>query len=166
MINRKPSGRDKKRGVVAELKVNLSDKEAREAFIKSRLDMLFSEITDAYGQTLAAELRRRLEYTIKVFHEDTIALLNEMAEHSRVKMAMNDEIRQGKSLDDLLPDEANVSDEPLVDAEDAPTEKEPDDTMLFDDKEPAEEQDLPSIPSKKELFRPRSESKPTIEGDL
>jgi hypothetical protein len=163
MINRKPSGRDKRKGAAPELKVNLSDKEAREAFIKSRLDMLFSDITDAYGQTLASELRRRLEYTIKVFHEDTIALLKELAEHSRVKMVMNDEIRQGKSLEELIPEDS----EPLYEENEPPVEE------MITENIPAEKetpepkaQKIPGIPSKETLFRPKSEAKKFDEGDL
>ncbi|HDR04123.1 MAG TPA: hypothetical protein ENN84_02610 [Candidatus Marinimicrobia bacterium] len=162
MINRKASAREKKRGAVSEVKVNLSDKVAREAFIKSRLDMLFSDITDAYGQTLASELRRRLEYTIKVFHEDTISLLNEMAEHNRVKMLMNDEIRQGKSLQELVPQQAETLFDEDSQALEPGYEESPEAAALI----APDNDDLPIIPSKDELFRPLSKSKSSNEGDL
>lgn len=103
MVNRRPVPKNTSKEVPEKTQVDFSDKAARGEFIKVRLESIFSDVSDNYGNFLAGELQKRLEYTIRVFHEDISELLNEMAAANELQIKMNDELRQGKSFDELVP---------------------------------------------------------------
>ncbi len=96
------AGRRKKESDTPKSSIQFHDRDSRLTFIQERLDSLLDEFGGSYGSFLAEELQKRLEYTIRVFHEDASELLMDMAKQSNAMMSMSDEIRQGRTIEDLV----------------------------------------------------------------
>jgi len=97
------AGRQKKGGSETGTLMQFDDRESRLTFIQERLDNLLDEFGSSYGRFLADELQKRLDHCIQVFHEEASGLLDDMAAKSGARMEMSDEMRRGKSLEELVP---------------------------------------------------------------
>ena len=94
--------RNKKKAQENRTPVQFDDKDSRVNFIQERMDSLLDEFGQSYGSFLAEELQKRLDYTMKIFHEDATELLTGMVIESNARMEMNNELRQGKRLEELV----------------------------------------------------------------
>ncbi|BFN36610.1 hypothetical protein FMIA91_04890 [Fidelibacter multiformis] len=85
--------------------VNLTDPEQRMALIKDKLSTLTRDFGDVYGQRLTEELIKRLEFTINTFHEDILKALDQLQDVGKTQRNLEEQVRQGTPLHDLLPEE-------------------------------------------------------------
>ncbi len=86
-------------------KADLTDPVQRMEMIKTKLDTLTLDFGEVYGKKLTEELIKRLEFTIKSFHEDILLALDKMSDEGETQREVEGKIRQGISLEDLIPDE-------------------------------------------------------------
>ncbi|HDT12702.1 MAG TPA: hypothetical protein ENO01_03485 [Candidatus Marinimicrobia bacterium] len=86
-------------------KADLTDPVQRMDMIKSKLDTLTLDFGEVYGKKLTEELIKRLEFTIHAFHEDILQALDKMSDEGDTQREIEGKMRQGISLEDLLPDE-------------------------------------------------------------
>ena len=94
--------RNKKKAQENRTTIQFDDKDSRLNFVQERMDTLLDEFGQSYGAFLAEELQKRLDYTIKIFHEDASELLTRMVIEGNARIEMSDEIRQGKKIEDLV----------------------------------------------------------------
>ncbi|KUK52205.1 MAG: hypothetical protein XD77_1331, partial [Marinimicrobia bacterium 46_47] len=85
--------------------VNLTDPEQRMVLIKDKLNTLTRDFGDIYGQRLTEELIKRLEFTINTFHEDILKALDQLQDVGETQRNLEEQVRQGIPLHDLLPEE-------------------------------------------------------------
>jgi len=86
-------------------RADLTDPLQRMDMIKSKLDTLTLDFGEVYGKKLTDELIKRLEFTINAFHEDILQALDKMSDEGDTQREIEGKMRQGSSLEDLLPDE-------------------------------------------------------------
>jgi|GEM_PF-3326351 len=89
--------------------LQFEDRDSRLTFIQERLDNLLDEFGQSYGRFLAEELQKRLDHTVRVFHEETSELMDRMVRQSEARMEMSDALRQGKTVRDLVPGAVSAS---------------------------------------------------------
>lgn len=85
--------------------VNLTDPVQRMALIKEKLNSLTQDFGNVYGQRLTEELIKRLEFTINAFHEDILNALDQLREVGETQRNLEEQVRHGIPLEDLLPEE-------------------------------------------------------------